>query len=136
VNVTDGLAALLAFVGVVALIPLALWLVKRSPLGAAAAGARGLRSVQTLPLSASQRIVTVEVGQGAQRRWLVLGVTPTSITTLHTMLPQDTPPAAPAAPAARATPAAPAAPSAPTAFSELLARLRAAQPPRDDRAAR
>ena len=41
-----------------------------------------------LPLSTSQRIVTVEVGSGDERRWLVLGVTPPAITTLHTMAPQ------------------------------------------------
>jgi flagellar protein FliO/FliZ len=29
-----------------------------------------------LPLSPNQRLVTVEVGQGETRRWLVLGVTP------------------------------------------------------------
>jgi flagellar protein FliO/FliZ len=47
-----------------------------------------MRSVAMLPLSASQRIVTVEVGQGADRQWLVLGVTAQTITTLHTMAPQ------------------------------------------------
>jgi flagellar protein FliO/FliZ len=35
----------------------------------------------------SQRVITVEVGQGDQRKWLVLGVTPQQITTLHTMEP-------------------------------------------------
>ncbi len=39
--------------------------------------------------------MTIEVGQGADRRWLVLGVTPGSITTLHTMAPQADMPAAP-----------------------------------------
>ena len=34
---------------------------------------------------ASSRLVTVEVGQGEQRQWLVLGVTPQGITALHTM---------------------------------------------------
>jgi flagellar protein FliO/FliZ len=105
----EGLGALFAFALVVALIPLALWLLKRSPIGAAASGTRGLRSVQTLALSASQRIVTVEVGQGDQRRWLVLGVTPSAITPLHTMAPQDDPAPAPAAPA----------------FGDLLGRMRA-----------
>ena len=48
-----------------------------------------MRSVAALPLSPSQRIVTVEVGLGPERRWLVLGVTAQSITTLHTMAPQE-----------------------------------------------
>jgi flagellar protein FliO/FliZ len=85
-----GLAPLLSFALVVALIPLALWLLKRTPLGGAAQG-KALRSVAVLPLSAQARIVTVEVGDGPQRRWLVLGVTPAGITTLHTMAPQDEP---------------------------------------------
>jgi len=120
---TDGLGALLAFALVAALIPLALWLVKRSPLGAAAAGTRGLRTVQVLPLSASQRIVTVEVGHADERRWLVLGVTPSSITTLHTMPPQDAERPASAMP---------------NAFGDLLSKWRtsgAPNPPKDDRAA-
>ena len=89
----DALTPLLWFALVVALIPAALWLLKRTSLGGGAQGA-GLRCVSVLPLSGSQRIVTVEVGQGEERRWLVLGVTPSSITTLHTMAPQGEPPAA------------------------------------------
>ena len=79
--------SLLWFVAIVAMIPLALWLLKRTPMGGAS-GNGVMRSVAALPLSASQRIVTVEVGQGDERRWLVLGVTAQSITTLHTMAPQ------------------------------------------------
>jgi flagellar protein FliO/FliZ len=108
-NASEGLTALLAFVGVLAAIPLALWLLRRTPLaGAARAGAP--RSVAVLPLSGSQRVVTIEVGHGDSRRWLVLGVTPTSIRTLHTMEPT------PDAPATAATPNA--------AFAQLLSRLR------------
>ena len=59
----NGLTSLLWFIAIVALIPLALWLLKRTPMGGA--GGQGvMRSVAALPLSASQRIVTVEVGQG------------------------------------------------------------------------
>ncbi len=83
-NATGALSPILWFLGVVALIPLALWLFKRSALGGGA-GSGLLRSVAALPLSASQRVVTVEVGNGDERRWLVLGVTPHSITTLHNM---------------------------------------------------
>ncbi len=91
--------SLLWFVAILALIPAALWLLKRTPAGGAGSNAL-MKSVATLPLSASQRIVTVEVGAGEERRWLVLGVTPASITTLHTMAPvEGTHPAAPSGPA-------------------------------------
>jgi flagellar protein FliO/FliZ len=70
--------------------------------------------VATLPLSANQRVVTLEVGQGEARRWLVLGVTPQSITTLHTMAPLADAPASiePVAPP----------------FAQLLGRLRRQDP--------
>ncbi len=99
------------FLAVVAIIPLALWLLKRTPLGAGAgSGAAGvLRHVAALPLSPSQRIVTVEVGSGEERRWLVLGVTPQAITTLHIMAAQG---------------AVPSTDPAPPGFAALLSRLR------------
>jgi flagellar protein FliO/FliZ len=81
------MAPLLWLVGVVALIPLLLWLLRRSPMGGQFA-AGPVRPVGTLALSTSQRLVTIEVGQGDERLWLVLGVTPNSISTLHTMAPQ------------------------------------------------
>ncbi|HZW72389.1 MAG TPA: flagellar biosynthetic protein FliO, partial [Caldimonas sp.] len=80
------MSALLWFVAIIVAIPFALWLLKRTPLGGG--GSAGvMKSVAMLPLSTSQRIVTVEVGSGDERRWLVLGVTPSAITTLHTMAP-------------------------------------------------
>lgn len=81
------------FVAIVALIPLALWLLKRSPIGSAM-GQSQMRLVSALPLSPSQRLLTVEVGQGEDRRWLVLGVSAQSIQTLHVMPPQAELPAA------------------------------------------
>jgi flagellar protein FliO/FliZ len=90
------LGPLAAFVAVLALIPLALWLLKRTPIGGAAAGGV-MRVVAMLPLSASQRLVTLEVGSGEDRRWLVLGVSPAGIQTLHSLPPQADAPAAPAA---------------------------------------
>ena len=111
--------SLLLFVAIVAAIPAVLWLLKRSGRFGPAAGAAGaMRSIAALPLSPSQRLVTVEIGTGAERRWLVLGVTPQSITTLHTMAPQDD--------AAAPLPAAPADP-----FAQLLAKL--APRARDDK---
>ena len=100
---------------VVAAIPLTLWFVKRTPLGHAAAPGTA-RTVAVLPLSGTQRLVTVEVGRGEQRLWLVLGVTPGGIQNLYTMSPQDDgsvdPPPTPAA-----------------TLGPLLDRLR--RPPRD-----
>jgi flagellar protein FliO/FliZ len=97
--------SLLAFAAIVALIPLALWLLKRTPIGGGAA--HGLmRTVAMLPISANQRLLTVEVGSGDERQWLVLGVSPAGIHTLHTMAPQALPPAA----------------AATGAFAQLLAR--------------
>lgn len=100
---------LLWFGAVIALIPLALWLLKRTPLGGGT-GNGAMRHVAVLPLSASQRVAIVEVGSGAARRWLVLGVSPQSINTLHTMDAQTDP--LPAGVETTAT------------FSQLLSRLR------------
>ena len=88
------LGPLASFIAVLALIPVALWLLKRTPLGASAAASSGLRVVASLPLAPNQRLLTVEVGQGNDRQWLVLGVTPAGIRTLHTMPPQAEVPAA------------------------------------------
>jgi flagellar protein FliO/FliZ len=108
------LSSVLWFVAILALIPLALWLLKRTPAGGATA--QGLmRTVAVLPLAPNQRLVTVEVGRGDARRWLVLGVTGQSIANLHEMAPQDDGLAAPPAVAP---------------FAQLLGRL---QPRAKDR---
>ena len=107
----NTLSSALWFCAIVALIPVSLWFLKRTPLGGAT-GAGAMKSIAALPLSTSQRIVTVEVGSGAARRWLVLGVTAQSITTLHTMEPQADAEGAPPA----VTPATP--------FAQMLGRLR------------
>ena len=88
------LGPLAAFVAILVLIPVALWLLKRTPIGAAASQGH-MRVVAALPLAPNQRLLTVEVGQGDDRKWLVLGVTPAGITTLHTMPPQGDVPAPP-----------------------------------------
>jgi len=98
-NASSILGPLAAFVLILALIPVALWLLKRSPMGRFSGGGAGslMRVVTALPLAPNQRIVTVEVGAGADRRWLVLGVTPAGIHTLHTLPPQaETPDKLPA----------------------------------------
>ena len=107
----SGLSSLLWFCAIVVLIPVSLWFLKRTPLGGAG-GAGVMKSIAVLPLSTSQRIVTVEIGSGEERRWLVLGVTPAAITTLHTMAPQ----ASDVAPGAT-LPAHP-------AFAQILGRFR------------
>ncbi len=114
-----ALTAGLWFVAILAAIPLCLWLLKRTPIGQGGGAPGTPRTVAVLPLSAQQRLVTVEVGQGEERLWLVLGVSAQGISTLHTMLPQ-------AGPAQQAPPPA-------AAFAQLLGRLRqggaASQPP-------
>ena len=106
------LTSVLWFVAVIAAIPLVLWLLKRTPLAGGGTAMPGTpKAVAVLALSAQQRLVTVEVGQGEGRLWLVLGVSPQGIRTLHTMAAQaDTGAAATPAPAA--------------AFAQLLGRLR------------
>ena len=85
-EMSNGLSSLLWFIAILALIPATLWFLKRTPLGGGGSGV--MKSIASLPLSTSQRIVTIEVGTGEERRWLVLGITPASITTLHTMAAQ------------------------------------------------
>jgi flagellar protein FliO/FliZ len=104
------LGPLAAFVAILVLIPVALWLLKRTPMGAAASQGH-MRLVASLPLAPNQRLLTVEVGQGDDRQWLVLGVTPGGINTLHTMAPQAD---------------APATPQHTLPFAQLLARTRGA----------
>jgi len=90
---SNGISSLLWFIAIIAMIPVALWLLKRTPMGGASSQGV-LRSIAVLPLATNQRIVTVEVGHGDARRWLVLGVTAHNITTLHTMEPQADAPVA------------------------------------------
>jgi len=108
----SGFTSLLGFLVVIALIPVALWLLKRTPMGAGSAQGT-MRAIGALPLSQNQRLITVEVGHGDQRKWLVLGVTPQQITTLHTMEPG-------------ADPMLPVGHPAPP-FAQLLSRLRGDQ---------
>ena len=117
--ISNGVGSLLWFIAIIAMIPASLWFLKRTPLGGSG-GAGVMKSIAALPLSASQRIVTVEVGSGDERRWLVLGVTPSSITTLHTMAAQDVVPTA--ATAMQPHPA----------FAQILGRFKRADPKASD----
>lgn len=77
---------------VLAAILAAAWLARRAGLGRSGSGPL-LRQVASQTLGPRQRVVIVEVGQ----TWLVLGVTPNQITTLHTLPADPTPPPEPAA---------------------------------------
>jgi flagellar protein FliO/FliZ len=112
-NSAMPMTALLWFAAIVVMIPLALWLLKRSPLGGASSGPGSMRSVSSLPLSNTHRLLTVEVGQGDQRRWLVLGVTPHNINLLHTMEPPT-----------EAAAASPGSSESGGSFAQMLGRLR------------
>ena len=115
-NSPSLLGPLAAFALIVALIPAALWLLKRSKLGPfqGSGGAGPVRLVAALPLAPNQRIVTVEVGTGDARRWLVLGVSPAGIHTLHTLPPQADASAPPPGPL--------------PLFAQLLSRYQAVSP--------
>ncbi|ACB33296.1 flagellar biosynthesis protein FliO [Leptothrix cholodnii SP-6] len=84
---TPSWMSLLWFALIVALIPAALWLFKRSGMAGAMtrSQALALRQVGSLGLGPQQRIVAVEVGEGEARRWLLLGVTPQQINALHVL---------------------------------------------------
>ena len=79
---TTSLMPLLAFLLVIALIPAALWMMKRAGLGGAAPAGSVLRHVSQLSLGTSQRVTVVEIAVGAERHWLVLGVTGEQVTQL------------------------------------------------------
>jgi flagellar protein FliO/FliZ len=112
--------ALPAF-GLLVLMVLVAWLLKRSRhqiAGLAGHAGPSLRVMNSLALGPQQRVVTVQVGQGAEGVCLVLGVTAGSITALH-QLP------CPVAPDASA-PTHSAAPG----FAGLLAQIRHPHAPR------
>jgi flagellar protein FliO/FliZ len=96
----------LALAAVLALIPVALWLLKR--FGAVGAPqVEGLQVVSQLPLGTGQKIVVLQAGN----RWLLLGVTGSSITRVGSL-------SKPPVDAGLAS----AGPIAPPSFSALLAR--------------
>ncbi|MEY2873517.1 MAG: flagellar biosynthetic protein FliO [Pseudomonadota bacterium] len=100
-------------------IPAALWLLKRSGYaGLSPRAAPGsVRVVSQSVLSPQHRLVTIEVGEGADRCWLVLGMTGQQICVLHRLVP---PPIA--GEPARGTPVLPS--IAGTSFGYLLTQWR------------
>ncbi len=114
-NATTALGPIAALLAVIVLIPIVLWLLKRTPMGGGTA--RGpMRMVGTLALGPSQRLVTVEVGSGDERRWLVLAMGPQGVTTLHTMAPTHEDAAS-----SQNTPASMTTPAPMPAFARMLA---------------
>ena len=110
-----SLMPLIAFFVVIALIPLALWLLKRAGVGGAGQPGSVLRAVANLGIGTSQRVTVVEVAVGTQRHWLVLGVTPEQVHTLAAYQAPDQQPS-PGAPAHQAT------------VNQLISRWRGAAP--------
>lgn len=93
------------------LIPLSLWLLRRTSV-ARHGPAGSPRVVASVSLGSGQRLVTVEVGQGDGRQWLVLAVTAQHIRAVHTLPPQSLPVESACAPDQGAVP-----------FSELFRKL-------------
>jgi len=61
------------------------WLQRRVGIHIAASSNPTLRIVSSLAVGVHQRIVTVEVGPDGQKTWLILGISPQTITCLHTV---------------------------------------------------
>jgi flagellar protein FliO/FliZ len=74
------LPMLLVLAFVLALIPASIWLLKRLGAGSPASAA-GMKVVAQLPLGPRERLVVVEAGD----RWLLLGVTASSINRVGTL---------------------------------------------------
>jgi flagellar protein FliO/FliZ len=111
--------ALLAFGAVLALIPAALWLLKRLQ-GAAHGGPRIVKLVGGLTLGPRERIAVVE----AQGRWLMLGVTAQSVSLLATLdVPQTEAAGGTSGDGSADAPGATPAPAS-HPFSQVLARLK------------
>jgi len=116
---TTSLMPLLAFLFVIALIPVGLWLMKRAGLGGAGGPAGSvLRHVSQLSVGTAQRVTVVEVAVGAERHWLVLGVTGERVTQLASYPAPD-------------APAAPPAPAHTAAVDQLIARWSGAAGPQE-----
>jgi flagellar protein FliO/FliZ len=79
---TQALVSVIAFLVLLALLPLGIrWFQRRTP-GGMGAGVTS-RIISTLAVGPHQRVITVEVGPEGERTWLVLGVTAQQISCLH-----------------------------------------------------
>lgn len=77
------LVTVVIFVLLLAMVPFGIkWIQARSG-GAMPAVGAGTRLISAVAVGPHQRVVTVEVGPQDARTWLVLGVTPQSISCLH-----------------------------------------------------
>ncbi|WP_312415242.1 flagellar biosynthetic protein FliO [Pseudescherichia sp.] len=72
-----------ALLGIIALILAAAWLAKRMGFGGKAASARGLKVSASTTVGPRERVIIVDVDDAR----LVLGVTPSQISLLHTLPP-------------------------------------------------
>jgi flagellar protein FliO/FliZ len=84
ISLADAWPAL-ALLGLVLLLPwLAGWLKRRGWAGLKS-GTQPLNVVSVLAVGPQQKVVTVEVALGTHKKWLILGVTPQSVTTLDSL---------------------------------------------------
>ena len=82
-GMSQTLVTVAVFVLLLAMVPFGIkWMQARSGSAMGALGA-GSRVVSAVAVGPNQRVVTVEVGPLDARTWLVLGVTPQSISCLH-----------------------------------------------------
>ena len=115
---TTSLMPLMAFLFVIAMIPVALWLMKRAGIGGNAPAGGVLRHVAQLSLGTSQRVTVVEIAVGAERHWLVLGITGERVTQLASYPAPDVAQAA-------------SAPAHAAAVNQLIARWRGVVGPQE-----
>jgi flagellar protein FliO/FliZ len=81
---TQSLVSIGFFLVLLACLPLAIkWVKQRSGLGVETENSQS-KLISALAVGPHQRVVTVEVGPEGARQRLTLGVTPQSITCLHT----------------------------------------------------
>lgn len=91
---TQTLLTVMAFVLLLAMVPMGLkWWQARTP-GAGPATGSASRVVSAVAVGPQQRVVTVEVGPADARVCLVLGVTAQSVSCLHTLPAAKSEPAA------------------------------------------
>ena len=83
-TVSDAWPALL-LMGVILSLPWLARLVRKSGWQGLAAPSSPMKVVSALAVGPQQRILTVEVGSGAHKKWLILGVTSQTITKLDTL---------------------------------------------------